>query len=252
MQLDALRNWNAIELHSLNRQRRAHCTMYCSRMRITVVVAFHETCCFCLLDSFQFWIVCCSSTQTHMARSMHWFAAFMLKSNAWIGFSFSPLFLISLDAHAAIVQPVIPIVLLILDMRVACVYAATCTSLVNSYHPLLRFLRPFMQFCTTQFGSCLNFLSFLVVILNFHSFRLTLLPITNGWHNFPCIVCVQRIRLVRVGFCLLYPNKRRIRIKNMVMETRKVNWFSILNTTEIGSRCGNLIPHSVLSYTLCF
>lgn len=122
----------------------------------------------------------------------------------------SPLLLISLDACSLTSHSHCTLDFrYVLHVRVR-VYAATCTSLVTSYHPLLRFLRPFMQFCTTQFGSCLNFSFSFFVILNFHSFRLTLLPITNGWHNFPCIVCAQRIRLFWVGFCLRYPNVQRI------------------------------------------
>lgn len=60
---------------------------------------------------------------------------------------FSPLFLISLDACNNLLTSHFHCTL---DFRYAlhvCVHAATCTTLVNSHHPLLRFLRPFMQFC---------------------------------------------------------------------------------------------------------
>lgn len=111
----------------------------------------------------------------------------------------------------------------------ACVCECVCVQLTiaNKLPPVAEiFADPFMPFCTTQFGSCLNFsLLLLLLFWNSFSFRLTLLPITNGWHKF--VFCL-RIEFVydsnRVLTAVSDYNKfalKKIIIKEMVMETRK-------------------------------
>lgn len=160
-----------------------------SHTHITVLFVFGKHVVFVYLTLVIF-SMCVCWAQTHMARSMHWFAAFMHKSNAWIGFlslSLSRLHLISLDACSYRLTSHFHCTLLI---PFRCMRSCVCIVFHSLYSK--NALPPVAEIFASIHSILHNaiwveFKVFIVVILKF-SFRLTLLPITNGWHSFPYVL----------------------------------------------------------------